>query len=327
MNVPCNASLSRTRTPGNAALRIACHATPRSTIDTHITPSPASTHAGWEATSERTMLSTPMRSSATKARKRMPSATAPRATLRAIASAGCGEPAGGGGSRLGSRRGRTYGRPSADFSPCARRRARERGHRDRVLVGAEDVLRDPRPRVALRGVRGAPAEALAALGVQREVAQRRGQRRRVAARDEDAVAAVGHDVGVAGDVRRHDRRARGERLRQHHAERLAAERRRDQEVGLAQRLALALVGDLAQRVDAAVVEQHAVDLVGRRADDLELDGQVLAQRLEGAQQHRQPLALDRLADEDELQRLTRERAAASPRGDPASTCTPLGITR
>ena len=59
-----------------------------------------------------------------------------------------------------------------------------------------------------------------------------------------------------------------------------------------------------------VVEQHAVDLVGRRADDLQLDGQVLAQRLEGAQQHRQPLALDRLADEDELQRLPREALAA-----------------
>ena len=104
-----------------------------------------------------------------------------------------GEPAGGGGSRLGRRCGRTYGCPSADFAPGAR--APPHGVDGAGIAIASSYAprtssADPRPRIALRGVRGAPAQALAALGVQREVAQRLGQRRRVAARDEHAVAAV-----------------------------------------------------------------------------------------------------------------------------------------
>ena len=155
MNVPCNASLSRTCTPGNAALRIACHAS-RAAPSTRTSRRArrAPTRAGRRRASGRCC-----RRRCARARRRpgrgCRARRPPSATLRAIASAGCGEPRAaadrGSGAAAGARRGgrrRTSAR-------AARRRARERGHRDRVLVGAEDVLRDARPGVALRGVRGA----------------------------------------------------------------------------------------------------------------------------------------------------------------------------
>ena len=64
-----------------------------------------------------------------------------------------------------------------------------------------------------------------------EIAQRLGQRLRISGRDEHAVDAVADDIAIAGDVGGDDRRARGERFGQHHAEALTAERRRAQDVG------------------------------------------------------------------------------------------------
>ena len=89
---------------------------------------------------------------------------------------------------------------------------------------------------------------------------------------------------------------------------------------------LALVGDLAERADAARVEHQRRDVLLAGADDTQLDGHVLAQRLEGAQQHRQALALDGLADEREPQRRGR-RPGAFARIAAAGTSTPLGMTR
>ena len=66
-----------------------------------------------------------------------------------------------------------------------------------------------------------------------QLAQRLGQCLRVAARYEHPVDAVAHDVAIAGDVRRDDRSAGRERLGQHHAEALSAQRRGAQHVGLA----------------------------------------------------------------------------------------------
>ena len=62
------------------------------------------------------------------------------------------------------------------------------------------------------------------------------------------------------------------------------------------------------------VEQEAATSSARAATISELGGHVLAQRLEGAQQHGQALALDRLADEDDPQRAAgpaRGRAGAA----------------
>jgi hypothetical protein len=191
----------------------------------------------------------------------------------------------------------------AEEDPGALQRGGRARHRRGVAVGREDLGRHRRPRVALGvGARGARHRG-ARGGVDGEVAQRLGQRRGVTARDEHAVDSVPHDVAVAGDVRRYDRRAGGEAFRQHHAEALAAERGRDEQVGRGERRMLLLVGDLAEHRDAlAALEQQRVDLLAVGADDDQLDGKVLAQRLERAQQHRQPFAFDGLADEDQPQR-------------------------
>ena len=137
--------------------------------------------------------------------------------------------------------------------------------------------------------------------VERQAAQRLGERERVARRHEQPVEPVAHHVAVAGDVRGDDRRARGERLRQDHPEALAVQRGRAHHVRARQLGLLALLGDLAERLHAAVVEHHVRDLLGRRAGERERRGDLVAQRLERAQQHRQALALDGLADEQDAQ--------------------------
>ena len=53
---------------------------------------------------------------------------------------------------------------------------------------------------------------------------------------------------------------------------------------------------------AAVVEHHVRDLVLGSPDERERRGDLLAQRLERTQQHRQALAFDGLADEQDPQR-------------------------
>ena len=136
-----------------------------------------------------------------------------------------------------------------------------------------------------------------------EQSQRLGESERVARRDEQAVAAVAHDVAIAGDVRGYDRLCRGERLGQDHAEALSVQRGRAQHLGARELLELALLGDLAERLHAAVVEHHVGDLLGPRADERQRRRDVLAQGLEGAQQDGQALAFDRLPDEQQAQRL------------------------
>ena len=145
--------------------------------------------------------------------------------------------------------------------------------------------------------------------------QRLGQRQRVARRHQHAVGAVLDHAAVARDVRGDDRRPGGEGLGQHHPERLAAERRRAQHVRARQRGALLLVVDAPERAHAARVGQQRGQRVRVDADHRQPRGDVLAQRLEGAQQHRQALALDGLADERDLQRVA--RAAPPRRGRPA----------
>ena len=64
-----------------------------------------------------------------------------------------------------------------------------------------------------------------------------------------------------------------------------------------------VVVDAAEHGHAGVVDEQRPDLLGRGADDRQLGRHLAAQRLEGAQQHRQALALDGLADEHDPQRV------------------------
>ena len=174
-------------------------------------------------------------------------------------------------------------------------------HGERLLVDLEHLRGDARPCEALRALAGGGRHPRAPGRIERQNAQRLRELPRVAARGEQTVDAVAHDVAVAGDVRRHHRRARGERLSEHHPEALAAERGSAEHVGAAQLFGLLVLGDLAQCTHPAVVEQQWGNLLRRRPHQRERGGHVLAQRLEGAQQHRQPLALDGLADEQDAQ--------------------------
>ena len=172
---------------------------------------------------------------------------------------------------------------------------------DRVGVSLHHLLGDAVPRESLDGhgcldSQGAPAVRLVV-----QVAQRFGQRLRVGRRHQHAIDAVGDDIPIAGDVGGHHGGAGGERFGQNHAEALAAERWRAQHVGGAQLRMLALVVDLAERAYAAGVDQHRRELLVGRPDHGQFGVDVLAQRLERAQQQRQALALDRLPDEGDPQ--------------------------
>ena len=305
IEVPCMASAKRGSASGSAALRIACQETARRHIDRHISPSATSTQVGLEASSAWPIGRMPIRSSASSAPPAAASAAPASSPRRSSLKAGRVAPSIGGSSD-GSRRARerdAVGRARADPDGGARERALGLLDGARVLVGGGDLGGHPRPRVALRAAGGARGEVARAGRVEREVAQRLRQARGVAARDEQPVAAVRDDVAVARDVRGDDRRAGRERLREHHPERLAAQRRGAQHVGGLQRGALLGVADPPERRDALGVEQHRRELLWLHAHDGQLGGHLAAQRLEGAQQHRQPLALDGLADEHDPQRL------------------------
>ena len=111
-------------------------------------------------------------------------------------------------------------------------------------------------------------------------------------------------VAVADDVGGHDRRVGGERLGQHHAEALAAQRRRHQQVGLAQQAPLLLVADAAGHVHALGVHQDRLDLFPGGAGHGQARGHAgAAQGLEGAQQHGQALAVVGAAHEQQLERV------------------------
>ena len=252
------------------------------------------------------MRSVPMRCSAITASAAAKIASAPIASRRAIRAPGREAslaPPASAGSSVGSRCARTRS-PSAGASPSRAGTLWRRGRvqRDRILVGAQHLGGDARPGVARGRLGRRGGERGAACGVQREVAQRLGERGRVAARHEQAVDAVGHDVAVARDVRRDDRRAGRERLGQHHAEALAAERRRAQHVRLGEHRRLRSSLHLPCATTSRVSSMSGTSSSALDADDVQRRRDVLAQRLEGAQQHRQPLALDRLADEGDPQR-------------------------
>ena len=82
----------------------------------------------------------------------------------------------------------------AGWPPC---RGRER---DRLLVAVEHFGRNVRPGKALGTLARRIGHALAASGVERQPAQRLGEREGVARGDQLAVEAVAHDIPVAGDI-------------------------------------------------------------------------------------------------------------------------------
>ena len=115
-----------------------------------------------------------------------------------------------------------------------------------------------------------------------------------------------------------------ERLGQHHAEALAAERRRAEQVGLAEQAPLLLLGDAPGDLDALGVEQQRLDLELGGAGDREAGVDAgAAQRLEGAQQHGQALAPLGAADEEDVELLV----GAAALGRAALRSTPFGTIR
>ena len=272
MNVPCRASERRRRASGSAAVRIACHATPRTTIEPHIRPRPSSTQVGVARSRLSPIWSRPMRCSASRASNPAARPARPMPALRAAARRRS-RPSRLDASRLGRRRSAGRRGPRSAGTAPRNTPARSRAvdgprHGDGVGVGLEDLAGDGRPGVARRVRARLDGHGRALLGRHGEVAQRLGQGGGVAARHEHAVDPVAHDVAVAGDVGGDDRRAGGEGLGEHHAEALAAQRGRDEQVGRGQGLRLLGVGDLAQDVDALrAVEHERLDLVAVGADD------------------------------------------------------------
>ena len=178
-----------------------------------------------------------------------------------------------------------------------------------------------------RSARSRAATAIRARrsGSSASVAQSLTERGGIGGRHEQAVVAVADHVAVADDVRCHDGRVRGKRLRQHHAEALAAERRRAQQVGLTQQAPLLRVADAAGHVHALGVHQHRLDLFPGGAGHRQPGGHAgTAQGLEGAQQHGQALAGVGAAHEQQLQR-SLPRLACS--GRAAARSTPFGTIR
>ena len=104
------------------------------------------------------------------------------------------------------------------------------GRRDRILVGLHHLGSDARPGKPLGAERGGARHRGPPNGLLPQIPQRLGERLSITAGDEHAVDAVAHHVAVAGDVGRHDRRARRERLGQDHAKALSPQRRRTQDV-------------------------------------------------------------------------------------------------
>ena len=332
MNVPCRASERRQARFGHGGGQ---DRVPRHAAHDHrgAHQAEAEQHPGraWPAAGCRRSGPARCARSASRARNAAASPARPIPALRAAARRRS-RPSRLDASRLGRRRSAgqlrpEIGRPGAEEHAGALAGGRRPRHGDGVGVGLQHLAGDGRPGVARRVRPRLDGHRGAALGRHGEVAQGLGQGRRVAAREEHAVDPVAHDVAIAGDVGGDDRRAGGERLGEHHAEALAAQRGRDQQVGGGQRRGLLGVGDLAQHGDALrAVEHERLDLVAIGAHDDELDRDVVAQRLEGAQQHGKPLALDRLADEGQAQRRARRpRRGAS--GSSAGTSTPLGMIR
>ena len=228
--------------PGRAARRIACQASARMSIEAHMSANATSTHTGVAATigaADRLDADVVerQRREARGRRPRRRAMAARRATRTAVRV-----------RRAGHRRARSRAAAAAapDSTGASPRRAftpsRAR-HLDRVAVGLEHLVRHPRPGEALGALARGGGHALAA-GRGRAPSDCRASPSAAgsAAGTRIAVDAVAHHVAVAGDVRGHHGRRGCERLREHHAEALAAQRRRAEDVRLAEQAPLLLVG-------------------------------------------------------------------------------------
>ena len=321
MNVPCIASRRFALRQVGAAARIACQLSARANIAAHISARPAATRPGLEARSDAATRVTPTCSRASAARPTPASELAARPARRSVRSRraealiGCF-----GARRLQARQalGGLGHQQIARGQPVAPRGAHQRPaavlrplrRRDRLLVAVERFGGDVRPREALRTLACRARHPLASRDVERHRAQALGERERVPRRRQHPVLAVADDVAVARDVGGDHRRGGGERLGQHHAEALAVQRRGAQHVGFAQPPELLLLGDLAEGLDAGLLERHVRDLVAARTDQGQRRRHVFAQRLERRQEHRQALALHGLADEQDAQLAAAPRTSA-----------------
>ncbi len=128
-----------------------------------------------------------------------------------------------GNARLQVSRRQAMAQGEAGETAAARAAVGLRGERDRLLIAVEDFRGDVRPGEALGALASGGGHARAQALIEREPAQRLRERERIAGRDQQAVEAVAQHVAVAGDVRGQHRRARRERLRQHHPEALTVQ--------------------------------------------------------------------------------------------------------
>jgi hypothetical protein len=257
-------------------------------------------------------------------------ATAPAGTsvLRSARAALRRAAPGSRGSIEGSRRGPWRGPGSAGLRPAGER-ALDETLRPRSgagpLVDVEDLGGHVGPGEPFGALGGGGRHRRAPGRVAGQLAQRLAQLDWMARRHQQAVDSRPNDVAVAGDVRGHGRRARGEGLRQHHAEALPAQRGGAQEVGLAEQAPLLLLRHPPRDVHALRVEEQRLDLVPGGAGDSQPGRHAGgAERLEGAQQHGQPLALLGAAHEEQAQllvptvRRSREREIDAVRNDPVA---------
>ena len=113
--------------------------------------------------------------------------------------------------------------------------------RERLLVAVEDFARHVRPREALGALARCASHARAARRLEREPAQRLGERERVAGGQQLTLHPVAQHLAVARDVRGEHRLAGRKRLRQHHPEALAMQRGRAQHVRAGELRQLALL--------------------------------------------------------------------------------------
>ena len=320
----------RTRAPGSAARRIACQARARKTIDeAHEREADEHPRRARAPAALSPMLSMPMRCSAsTRGRGRRRGEPRPRGARRPRAR-GAAAPA---TRRLehGRRRvGWTRGRPSAGRRPA--RTAKRRGRARAAGRGDRSRPRRPRGPRRRRAARRSAARARAAAPP-----CRRGARGRARGRAAARPARSRRRAGRGGRRRRRAPRRGSRRCRR----RRPASRPRTPRSGpcrSSRRPATARTARRRSRSTASL--RLVVDLASASmprssssrarppragADDRQPRRHVLAQRLEGAQQHGQALALDGLADEDDAQRVGAR--GREPAGAPG-TSTPLGMTR
>ena len=187
--VPRAVSRRRTRTPGRAAQRIACHASARISMDAHIRAKATRIQTGVAATIASPIDSMPIRLSASIASPAPATTPPPMSTRRATFTAVRRLWTSGCGSSDGRRRGEVRGPGSAGRTPVRSATA------DSLLAGCRPRPRSrprrrrrsrpsPAARRSARRARGRPHPSQGGGPVERQLAQgpRRGRRRRPAAR-------------------------------------------------------------------------------------------------------------------------------------------------